>query len=236
MSINNNLIAISGLKGSGKDCAAEIFQYCLSVPKIFRQYWLYKLIGKIIPKKWKILAFADPLKKMLSVLLNIPVNKFNDRAFKEEFCVNLNTLEGSLTYWNDPGLLSDSKFTKMAKNLDPEILQYKLTIRQLMQYYGSEIMHTFFGKNVWINATLRNLSKFTIISDCRFKAEATTIKQYGGYIIYINRPNCTFGHHQSEREIQNMLKNNIYDIIIDNDGTLKDLFNKVKFCTKKLQN
>jgi hypothetical protein len=38
----NNIIAISGVKDSGKDTAAEMLQYCLSVPKILRQYCLFK--------------------------------------------------------------------------------------------------------------------------------------------------------------------------------------------------
>lgn len=237
MNINTNLISISGTKGSGKDEVSKMIQYCLSVPKFLRQYWIYKKIGKLIPKRWKIIAFADPLKKMLAVLLNIPVEKFNDRAFKEDTCIDLDTLEYSLSaFTQDKHLLSDSKFTKLTKDLNTEILSYDLTIRQLMQYYGTTIMHTYFGKNVWINATLRNLSKYTIISDCRFKTEAIAIKKHKGIIIYINRPGCNFGKHQSEREMQDMLKNNVYDIIINNDGTLQDLFDNVKNCTEKLQN
>jgi uridine kinase len=35
---SNKLIAISGVKSSGKDTSSKMLQYCLSVPKIFRQY------------------------------------------------------------------------------------------------------------------------------------------------------------------------------------------------------
>ena len=95
MNIYHNLIAISGTKGSGKDELSKMFQYCLSVPKYLRQYWIYKRFNKFIPKKWKILAFADPLKKMLAVLLNIPAERFNDRSFKEDTCIDLKTLDYS---------------------------------------------------------------------------------------------------------------------------------------------
>lgn len=229
MNIKTNLIAISGVRYSGKDEVAKILQYCLSVPKIFRQYWLYKLIGKIIPKKWKIIAFADPLKKMLAILLNISVEKFNDRAFKEDVCIDLNTLDYSLSaFTKDKHLLSDSKFTKMTKELNLDILNYDLTIRQLMQYFGTNVIRTFFGENVWINSTLRHASRRTIISDCRFINEAQAIKDKDGTIIYVERPGIGFGQHQSEKEMWQMLKKGIYDQVITNDGNLEDLFNKIK--------
>ena len=229
MSINSNLVAISGCKTSGKTEVAHMLQYCLSVPKIFRQYWIYKRFGKIIPRKWKIIAFADPLKKMLAVLLNIPVEKFEDRSFKEDTCIDLNTLDYSLSaFTKDHHLLSDSKFTKLAKELNTNILQYDLTIRQLLQYYGTTVMRTYFGENVWINSTLRNANKNTIISDCRFINEAEAIKEKQGIIIYINRPGVAFGHHQSEKEMFKMLQSGIYDYQIDNNGNLEDLFNKIK--------
>ena len=229
MNTNNKLIAISGIKGSGKTECSEMFQYCLSVPKFLRQYWIYKRFYKIIPKKWKLLAFADPVKGMLATLLNIPVEKFNDRAFKEDTCIDLQTLEYSLSaFVKDKHLLSDSKFTKLAKELNTDILSYDLTIRQLMQFFATNIMRTFFGEKVWINSTLRNAVDKTIISDCRFINEADAIKSKGGKIIYINRFGTSFGHHQSEKEMFKMLQNGIYDYQIENDGTLEDLFNKVK--------
>jgi len=86
---------------------------------------------------------------MLAILLNIPVEKFNERAFKEDTCIDLDTLEYSLSaFTQDKRLLSDSKFTKLAKDLDTEILSYDLTIRQLMQYFGTAICRTYFGGNV----------------------------------------------------------------------------------------
>ena len=86
---------------------------------------------------------------MLAVLLNTPIEKFNDRAFKEDTCIDLDTLEYSLSaFTQDKHLLSDSKFTRLAKDLNTEILSYDLTIRQLMQYFGTNIAQTYFGRNV----------------------------------------------------------------------------------------
>ncbi len=219
----NKIIAISGVKGSGKDLVSNMIQYCLSVPKIFRQYWIYKFFRRIVPKKYKKLAFADPLKKMLSVLLNIPLNKFNNREFKENTIVNIPTL--NIT---NADKISDCKFNKLVKILDLSLIESNLTIRQLMQYFGTQVMQTYFGRRVWINSTLKNATDNTIITDLRFKAEYEAVKSINGVVIYVNRPNYEFGQHASEREMEDLLINNKYDYIINNNKSIKDLFEIVK--------
>ena len=229
---SNNLIAVSGVKGSGKDVSSKMLQYCLSVPKMFRQYWLYNLIGNITPKKYKILSFADPVKKMLAILLNVPEYRFRDRDFKERWIVDIPTLELSVDVFNKAP--SDSKFNKLVKQLDPSLVQSKLRIRQLMQYWATEIMQTYFTRKVWINCTLHNSSRYTIISDLRFKEEYKAIKEQNGIVIYINRPNYQFGEHASEKEMKELLENNKYDYVINNSGSMKDLFNSIKNITNDI--
>ena len=226
---SHNLIAISGCKNAGKDSITSMLQYCLSVPKMLRQYWIYKNFRKWISTKYKRLAFADPLKRMLATLLNVPVSKFNNRHFKEDCVINIPTLDYSLSAFNEESdILSDSKFNKLVKNLDPLLTQSNLTVRQLMQYFGTNVMHTFFGRNVWINSTLKHADGPTIISDLRFKAEYDAVKEMDGFVIYVDRPGCEFGQHASEREMEELLNSNKYDLIIHNNGSTKDLFNQIK--------
>lgn len=222
--LNKRLIAVSGVKGSGKDSVSSMLQYCLSVPKMFRQYFFYKNFRKWIKPKYKRIAFADPLKKMLSDLLNISLDKFYIREFKEGCIINVSTLEGS---WLGEKL-SDSKFNKLVKQLDPSLTEANLSLRQLLQYFGTEIMQKYFGKRVWINSTMQNRSEYTIISDLRFIEEYNAVKEKKGIVIYINRPNYEFGQHASEREMKELLENDKYDFIIDNNGSMEDLFNQVK--------
>ena len=230
-----NLIAISGVKCAGKDSVTSMLQYCLSVPKIFRQYWIYKYFRKWISHKYKRLAFADPLKKMLAILLNVPVSKFNNRHFKEDCVVNIPTLDSTLSDFTESNdKLSDPKFNRMVKSLDPELIQSNLTIRQLMQYFGTNVMHTYLGRNVWINSTLKHANGPTIISDLRFKAEYEAIKKHNGFVIYVDRPGYWFGQHASEMEMEELLNKNQYDYVINNNGSVEDLFNKVKnLCNDK---
>ena len=89
-------------------------------------------------------------------------------------------------------------------------------------------MQKYFGKRVWINSTLQNRSERIIISDLRFIEEYNAIKEKKGIVIYINRPNYEFGQHASEREMKELLENDKYDFIINNNGSMEDLFNQVK--------
>ena len=89
-------------------------------------------------------------------------------------------------------------------------------------------MQTYFTRKVWINCTLHNSSRYTIISDLRFKEEYKEIKKQNGIVIYVNRPNYQFGEHASEKEMKELLENNKYDFIIDNNSSIEDLFKQVK--------
>ena len=234
MSIDTNLIAISGIKGAGKDITALMFQYCLSVSKIFRQYWIFKYFGKRFTKDWKITAFAAPIKKVLSTLLNVPINKFNSRDFKENYCVEMNTLSiYKVCDVPTNKILNDSTFSKKAKNFDEDLKDYYLTIRQLMQVFATEYCRRLFGSDVWVYSALKNNTQRLIISDLRFVNEASVIKKYGGVLIYVDR-GLEFGQHPSENEMKILYDQGLYDIVIKNNGTLKDLFNKIKsICNDK---
>ena len=228
-STSNKLIAVSGVKGSGKDSVSSMLQYCLSVPKMFRQYFFYKYFRKWVNPKYKRLAFADPLKKMLSNLLNLDLHYFYERAYKENIIVDISTLD--IKPFGEK--VSDSKFNRLVKQLDPSLSESNLSLRQLLQYFGTEIMQKYFGKRVWINSTLRNCSEYTIISDLRFIEEYKAIKERNGVVIYISRPDHEFGQHASEREMKELLENNKYDFVINNNGSIEDLFNQVKNITDK---
>ncbi len=82
-------------------------------------------------------------------------------------------------------------------------------------------------------ATL-NSHKPLIISDLRFRVEANAVKALGGKIIYINRSGATPGNHISEREIIELVSEGKIDIQIDNNGSLKELFNNLKGIINKL--
>lgn len=227
----NKIIAISGVRNTGKTTTGDMLRFMLSTPKFLHHYWIYKRFSKLKLKgNWLNVSFADSLKQMLAVLLRVPVEMFEDRDFKENVFVDFN----DLTFHRREDLkkhqiLSDSKFSRKVKEMSIDVRANLLSIRQLLQYWGTEIQRRYLGDQLWSLTTLK-LAEFhdLIISDMRFKVEAEMVKERRGTVIYIDRPGCEVGNHQSEREAFELYQEGKCDHVIHNDGTLKDLFDKCK--------
>lgn len=233
MSINkgiNNLVCVSGLANSGKSTAADMLYYLLNAPKAFRTYKWYKLLKKWpFKKKWEISSFAKPLKQTLSIILNKPLEWFEDRRNKENFYVDLNTLKIYSRFKLQEDIrLTENKFNKLIKSGEPFTTEYCLSIRQLMQYYGTQVIRKYLGDKTWINSTLNYSKKKLIISDLRFKVEFDEVKHRKGFVIYIDRDGTVPGTHASEREVLELKDTNSFDCVIANNGTKEDLFNNLK--------
>ena len=227
----NKIIAISGVRNTGKDSSGDMLRFMLSTPKFLHHYWIYKRFPKLrLNGNWLKVSFAGSLKEMLSVLLRVPVERFEDRDFKENVFVDFN----DLTFHRREDLkkhqiLSDSKFSRKVKEMSIDVRANMLSIRQLLQYWGTEIQRKYLGDQLWSLTTLKlSETHDLIISDMRFKVEAEMVKERRGTIIYIDRPGCEVGNHQSEREAFEIYQEGKCDYVIHNDGTLKDLFEKCK--------
>lgn len=106
---------------------------------------MFRIIRDFVPPKWNKVSFADTLKASLSVLLDIPVLKFEDRDFKENYYIYF----PDLTITNNPPTdltLTDKKFSRLCQSKNwSEIINYYLSIRQVLQMYGTEIIRAHFG-------------------------------------------------------------------------------------------
>lgn len=225
---DNNLIAIGGLRNSGKDTATKMLQYLLNSPKWLHSYFFYQTFNTLFKKgKFKVTSFAHPLKKTLAALLDVPIERFEDRSFKEDVYIYFPTMDLYASVW--PSLkITDSKFNKCLQEKDFSFLESKaITIRQLLQLFGTQVMRDTFGNQIWILLTLKNVRK-TIISDLRFKVEAEAVKEKSGKLIYIKRDLCKPGNHASEQEVLDLYNDNAFDYVIENNKSLKDLFNNLK--------
>lgn len=235
--MQNKLIAIGGYKNSGKNTVASMLQYLFNSPKILHSYIGYKLFAKFYTNgKFKITSFAHPLKRTLAALLDIDINKFEDRVFKETYYIYFPTL----TITNKPDyakVISEGKFSRMINNKDLSFLKTNyITIRQLLQVFGTECMRNIFGDKIWILSTLKQKGNL-IISDLRFKTEYYSIKALDGITIMVDNPNCKPGNHISEQEINELSSKNCFTLHIYNDGTnIKELFSSVLTVYKDLQN
>lgn len=229
----NKIICIQGLKNSGKDSAADMLQYLMNKPSWMHNYWMYKYKFSN-SYNWKIVHYADKLKEVVAILLNVTVDDLNDRNFKEQCYVDFTTLE---LFWkeeitNSDKILTDTKFNKEIKRLDMNLTRnYYLSVRQVLQFIGTEVLRHFLGNELWILHTLKNNTNI-IVADQRFLVENQAAQDHDAFIIHITRPNSEQGLHTSESELQTLLEQNKYNYHLENDGSLKDLFNK---CVKMVK-
>jgi hypothetical protein len=129
-----------------------------------------------------------------------------------------------------------------------------LTPRWVLQYWGTEVCRKGFHDDIWIAALenkLRNSTDDIVISDCRFPNEIKSIWDAGGIVIRVKRGdepewyqdavNSNGGNKNMNWMLstEKLKKLGIhasetawvgtrFDHIITNDGTIDDLFHKVK--------
>ena len=124
-----------------------------------------------------------------------------------------------------------------------------LTPRWVLQYWGTEVCRRAFHDDIWIASLenkLRNSKDHVVISDCRFPNEIQSIKDAGGMIVWVKRGelpawydlaiSANQGNNYALQELK-MMKIHAsetswvgtdFDHVIDNDGTINDLFQTVE--------
>lgn len=125
-----------------------------------------------------------------------------------------------------------------------------LTPRWVLQYWGTEVCRKGFNDDIWI-ASLENKVRKSkdniVISDCRFPNEIKAIKAQGGNVYWVQRGplpewyDLAIQHnlHNSDQANLELIKLKIhasetswigtkFDAIIDNNGTIEQLYAQVK--------
>jgi hypothetical protein len=103
-------------------------------------------------------------------------------------------------------------------------------IRELLQRLGTECGRELISDTIWIDAALgigivepKNL----VVTDCRFPNEAQAIRQRGGFIVRITREGIgPANSHPSETALDDW----DFDAVLDNDGTIEELHNRIANC------
>ncbi|NBW33880.1 MAG: hypothetical protein EBR30_02375 [Cytophagia bacterium] len=210
-----SLIGISGKIGSGKDTVAQIIQILSKYPN-FTSETVANSLGP--PSRltedsgWGIRKFAGKLKEVASILTGIPAYMFESQEFK------LTDLGNEWAYYHPEHRYDDGSpvYTRMS-------------VRQFLQKLGTEAMRNGLHTDTWVNATFSNYNPATdkwLITDTRFPNEAVAVKKRGGVLLRINRNHDT-GSHPSEIALDNYE----FDYVINNDGDMKSLVDKVRvFC------
>lgn len=111
------------------------------------------------------------------------------------------------------------------------------TGREILQQFGTEGLREGFDENIWVKLALyespdgrHRYSKNdrVIFTDMRFENEAEEIKRLGGIVIRIDRDvaglSGSTGSHASENGLNDYPD---WDYILDNNGTLQDLYDGI---------
>lgn len=92
-----------------------------------------------------------------------------------------------------------------------------MTSREFIQFLGTDIMRKIYSP-IWTNRTIKNIKtenpQLAIISDCRFKNEAETLKQEKAKLIRLTRSTAS-DKHSSENAFEDF---DDFDAVIDNQN------------------
>jgi hypothetical protein len=212
------IIGICGFIGSGKDTIAD---YLVNIHQFRRE------------------SFANTLKDAVS----------------QVFGWDRQLLEGRTKYsreWRDQ---IDSWWATRLNMPD-------LTPRLMLQLWGTEVCRRGFHDDIWIASLenkLRDCQDDVVISDCRFPNEIKAIKAQGGIVVRVIRgaepnwfnaavsmnrgPERNTTWALSKHQIENLgihasetaWVGTKFDYVIDNNGTMDDLFGQVKDLVQGLQ-
>lgn len=245
------IIGIAGKKNSGKDTVASMINYIFAkgITAVTYREWLMCRASFDATHKNRIIHFADTLKDCLSLIYHIPRQYFDNRIYKDEMYYNLRTGEfihkDRVTQKRDNYFIinnDDIKHTSIREEIETYDELFPLvTLRTLMQYFGTNVCRDYLQSDIWIKSTMAKASdiclahRLCIIPDVRFTNEATAIQTnesslYGGVIMVRRNNNGSdddIDYHSSE--IVTFSTN----YSINNNGTIMELFYKVvEICQK----
>ena len=154
---------------------------------------------------------------------------------RDSFAKSLKDAVSSMFNWDRKMLEGDTKESRAWREQPDEFWSKKfgkeVTPRWVLQYFGTEVMRQNMYDAIWIDSVInRYKGDNTVISDTRFMNEIKTIRENNGVIILVKRGELpsqewmtSNGRHKSEWD----WLDSSFDYVIDNNGTLEDLYKKV---------
>jgi hypothetical protein len=174
----------------------------------------------------------------------------NFHEFKREsFANTLKDAVSSVFGWDREMLEGRTKHAReWREEIDPwwseRLDMPNLTPRLVLQQWGTEVCRKAFHDDIWIASLENKLRKSEddiVISDCRFPNEITSIRKAGGRVIRITRGADPMWFDMA-RKTPELMKDfypgvhaseyswaaTEFDFIIDNNGSIEDLYNEIK--------
>ncbi len=206
------IIAIRGKIGSGKDTVAKYILEYLYKEKLkgcsIGDSSLLTLAHLERDTNWKIKKFAFKLRQIASLLLNEPIEKFEDQEFKK-------TKLGK--EWNE--MTVREFLTKLGTECLRDNLHKDIWINSLLSEYS---YHNKYN-NVSDRSKMEVEQIFPnwIITDLRFNNEYERLRELNTIFINVKRKDNP--HTQINHSSENELEDQKFDCTIINNSTLDDL-------------
>lgn len=215
----SQIIGIIGFKGSGKDTVGDFLVDSYDFERD---------------------SFAGSLKDAISAIFGwdrilLEGASAESREWRETPDI---WWEEKLDWQNHPGSYISPRFTP----------------RAAMQFWGTDLLRRNFHNDLWIMSLqnkIRNKDRI-VITDCRFPNEFKTIKEAGGQVWRVKRGSepswfdsgmlaaCGSSMHKEQmrelgiHESEWAWLNLPFDQVIENNGSIEDLRNRVKCLIQKL--
>jgi len=126
-----------------------------------------------------------------------------------------------------------------------------LTPRWVLQNWGTEVCRRGFHEDIWVASVENKLRRSTddvVISDCRFPNEVQAIRAAGGRVIRVVRGDLPHWWHFAVEHNEHMnttypevhasewsWANQDFDAVIDNNGSIGELYDRVNDLVQDLQ-
>jgi hypothetical protein len=171
--------------------------------------WLYDCVHPRV----KVYSFADKLKEAVSVIFGVPISLLYGTDEDKRQFTNVK--------WKDMCALIPAK--KAAEIKRGERYEQNMTVRELLQYFGTNICRKLYGE-CWVDACFRSIEveqpEIAIIADCRFRNEVMASKKRKAKIVRLERSPYK-DLHDSEVDLDKMQKNN-FNLVIGKDVTIRE--------------
>jgi hypothetical protein len=102
-----------------------------------------------------------------------------------------------------------------------------MTVRELLQFLGTDVFRLLFGENVWKDALFRKVAEDSsiqviILDDCRFNDECDKIIELEGILIRLRRGEDSKDSHESETALDNYNWKNHSCLVIDKNASIEE--------------
>lgn len=205
------IVGISGYKQSGKDTVGKIIQ-CYQAGYDLDDTLIALKEGDIISDSlWEIKGFAHKVKKMLSLLTDIPVADMEKEEVKSSYLPSewdryvlswdKFLLYGTLSRWygsEEEAKEGIKKYKKeinsflvvgepLKHNINFTITRTPITVRQALQWIGTDLFRDMFHPNTWVNALFADYKPSHLYLDVRVLTTSPDFNLRKGSTITLDR-------------------------------------------------